>query len=507
MKRLITVGFLLALLGGAAQSQTIDALTAGAALGGTERFPMFQTANPAVYATAAQIKTFVSASPTLVTPVIGVATGTSLQLAAGGSSQPALFGNGTWFGTAIPFMTSATLNTGVAFDIMPNGTQASTWIDVLDTDVRTNGVTNYEAAHLQKNAAGSAVLQTTCAGTGVCRDLQLQPTATDSQRVTIGVDTSPKGKVTIVQGGAVAEANFGLSILAAQNDTALAFGSVAGSSGYGYIQAEIRASSFSGRPVYLQPAGGYAQIGQGPAPFSGETANTFRIGATASATPVAQTLGSQIASGTDTAAAATFIIQGPFATGAGTNGDLVFQTGVKVVSGSGAPTKTTGLRIAGETQLITLPAITSDATHTDAAVCEDTTTHALYSGSGTLGMCLGTSSVRYKRDVVALADGIEEILALAPVNYFYLTGHGDGGSRQQYGFLAEDVAKVLPELVGLDREGLPNSVDILGMVPIIVRALQVQQAQISRLERKTAWIDDLLPYSPVQSDIMPLQQQ
>lgn len=77
------------LFAGAAQAQTIDALTAGSALGGTEKFPMFQTANPAVSATAAQIKTFTSASPTLVTPVIGVATGTSLALTQSGNN-PAL---------------------------------------------------------------------------------------------------------------------------------------------------------------------------------------------------------------------------------------------------------------------------------------------------------------------------------------------------------------------------------------------------------------------------------
>lgn len=47
--------------------------------------------------------------------------------------------------------------------------------------------------------------------------------------------------------------------------------------------------------------------------------------------------------------------------------------------------------------------ITTDATHTDATVCEDTTTHQFYFGLGTVGICLGTSSMRYKTKITPLA--------------------------------------------------------------------------------------------------------
>lgn len=57
----------------------ISALTAAAALGGTEEIPGVQSAAN-VKITPAQIKTFTSASPTLVTPALGVAAGTSLAL-------------------------------------------------------------------------------------------------------------------------------------------------------------------------------------------------------------------------------------------------------------------------------------------------------------------------------------------------------------------------------------------------------------------------------------------
>ena len=81
----------------------ISALTAAAALGGTEAIPGVQSAAN-VKITATQIKTFTSASPTLVTPVLGVATGTSLTLSNGTSIAPVLVGgsatSGLYFATS-----------------------------------------------------------------------------------------------------------------------------------------------------------------------------------------------------------------------------------------------------------------------------------------------------------------------------------------------------------------------------------------------------------------------
>lgn len=128
-----------------------------------------------------------------------------------------------------------------------------------------------------------------------------------------------------------------------------------------------------------------------------------------------------------------------------------------------------------------IPSLTSDAGKTDTSVCQDTTNHSFYSGSGTLGVCLGTSSVRYKKNIVAQIDGLAQIEALEPVNYRYINGRGDNGAREQYGFLAEDVISVLPKLVALDGNNEPNSVDILGMVPVLVKAVQQLKARNDEL--------------------------
>lgn len=134
--------------------------------------------------------------------------------------------------------------------------------------------------------------------------------------------------------------------------------------------------------------------------------------------------------------------------------------------------------------LVALLKITTDATHTDSTVCQDTTTHALYAGSGTAGICLGTSSARFKNSIVEARDGLSAILALRPVNFFYNEGAGDNGAREQYGFLAEDVMSVLPKLTHLDARGEPQSVDLLGMVPVLVKAMQEQEKRLAALENR-----------------------
>ncbi len=126
-----------------------------------------------------------------------------------------------------------------------------------------------------------------------------------------------------------------------------------------------------------------------------------------------------------------------------------------------------------------LNTLASDAGQTDASVCADSSTGQLYKGSGTIGICLGTSSARYKNHINDNADGLAELVKLHPKKFRYIPGYGDDGARDQVGFLAEDVVDILPGLVGLDASGRPNSVDIVGMIPMMVRAIQELKADDS----------------------------
>ena len=125
---------------------------------------------------------------------------------------------------------------------------------------------------------------------------------------------------------------------------------------------------------------------------------------------------------------------------------------------------------------------TTDSGHTTATVCEDTTTHALYFGSGAAGICAGTSSLRFKHDVEPLSAGLSAVLALEPISYKLNADHGDPNATL-YGFSAEQGGSVLPQLMKRDAQGAPNTFDYLGVVPVLVRAIQEQQAEIEQLRR------------------------
>ena len=74
---------------------------------------------------------------------------------------------------------------------------------------------------------------------------------------------------------------------------------------------------------------------------------------------------------------------------------------------------------------------------------------------GKLGTIL--SSRRFKEDIKSMDEASEAILALQPVTFRYKKDF-DPTRTAQFGLVAEDVAKVNPDLVVRDEEGKPNSV-------------------------------------------------
>lgn len=149
-----------------AQSKNIDQLSAGGALSGTELIPMFQTSNPAVTTTPAAIKTFVgtpggpptgsaggvlsgtypdpgfasstgsgatvlATSPMLVTPILGVAAGTSVSLGSpsGSASTGDVNISGAFKVNGVAIVTgggSVTLNNSVLIETLPNDVSTGT---------------------------------------------------------------------------------------------------------------------------------------------------------------------------------------------------------------------------------------------------------------------------------------------------------------------------------------------------------------------------------------------
>lgn len=128
--------------------------------------------------------------------------------------------------------------------------------------------------------------------------------------------------------------------------------------------------------------------------------------------------------------------------------------------------------------------ITSDAGKTDATVCEDTTNHQFYSGSGTIGICLGTSTVNAKQNITPINEGISQIMELKPISFNYREGWGFDSKKPYYGFLAEDMAPIFPNLVGRNNKGEIRNADYVGLIPVMVKSIQQLQNEVNDLKNK-----------------------
>src|SRR5262249_32446741 len=102
-------------------------------------------------------------------------------------------------------------------------------------------------------------------------------------------------------------------------------------------------------------------------------------------------------------------------------------------------------------------------------------------GSGQLGIL--TSSIRYKRDVEAMGAGSQELFTLRPVIFRYKE---DPDGIRQYGLIAEEVAKVYPELVTRTATREAEGVDYEALIPMLLNELQHQQQVQERQQKELA---------------------
>jgi hypothetical protein len=97
------------------------------------------------------------------------------------------------------------------------------------------------------------------------------------------------------------------------------------------------------------------------------------------------------------------------------------------------------------------------------------------SSSGQLGVC--SSSARYKRDIRDMGAASSGVMKLRPVLFRY---RSDAKSQRQYGLIAEEVARVYPELVDYDHEGKPLTVRYLELNAMLLNELQKQGNQLQK---------------------------
>lgn len=86
------------------------------------------------------------------------------------------------------------------------------------------------------------------------------------------------------------------------------------------------------------------------------------------------------------------------------------------------------------------------------------------------------SSARYKRDIHDMGRSSEGLMKLRPVTFRY---KADPDGTRQYGLVAEEVARVYPELVVRDADGKVESVSYWMLTSMLLNELQKQAAQMA----------------------------
>ena len=107
--------------------------------------------------------------------------------------------------------------------------------------------------------------------------------------------------------------------------------------------------------------------------------------------------------------------------------------------------------------------------------------------SSTNGAYTSVSDIRLKKNIKPLTGMLGVVDKLQPVTYQLIN---DNGQRFSYGLIAQDVEKVLPDIVNIingdDGDGIQNlkTVSYTELIPVLVKAMQEQQVIIEELQKQ-----------------------
>ena len=100
-------------------------------------------------------------------------------------------------------------------------------------------------------------------------------------------------------------------------------------------------------------------------------------------------------------------------------------------------------------------------------------------GSGLAFAWQTYSSRRFKENVEPLSGALDLISRLQGVRFDWI----DGG-RHDIGFIAEDVATVVPEVVSMEADGInARSLDYARLTALAIEGIKAQQTELESLRR------------------------
>jgi hypothetical protein len=106
--------------------------------------------------------------------------------------------------------------------------------------------------------------------------------------------------------------------------------------------------------------------------------------------------------------------------------------------------------------------------------------------SSSTGAYTASSDRNLKKYIEEIKYGLAEVLRLKPSTF--LMQQDDDNSSKHLGFIAQDVQEVLPESVSEMKGGLLG-LETTAIIPVLVKAIQEQQAMIEELKAKVAALE------------------
>jgi hypothetical protein len=156
--------------------------------------------------------------------------------------------------------------------------------------------------------------------------------------------------------------------------------------------------------------------------------------------------------------------------GNGTGSNLTTGNQNIYIAGSGSGNESNTIRIGNSNQTATFIAGIGGATSSGGI-------NVLVNSSGQLGTT--TSSRRYKDNITDMGSASSKLFQLRPVTFFYKPQFDDGSHILQYGLIAEEVAKVYPDLVVYGEDGQPQTVRYHLLTPMLLNEMQKQNKVIT----------------------------
>jgi hypothetical protein len=111
-------------------------------------------------------------------------------------------------------------------------------------------------------------------------------------------------------------------------------------------------------------------------------------------------------------------------------------------------------------------------------------TNTMKYNSSTGAWTYDVSSLRYKKNIIDSSYGLEAVLRLRSTQFNY-----NDDNRPDVGFIAEELAEIIPELAPLDSGGTPISVSYDRLTSVLCKAIQELNAKVDALEARVAELE------------------